>query len=187
MKQNIFPAIKLTAICLILFVGIYTLIIYSIAQLAPNKGEGEIVNIHNKKVGYKLEGQKFNEDKYMWGRPSAVDYNATTSSGSNKGPSNPTYLQDIRTRIDHFLVHNPSIKKELIPSDIVTASGSGLDPDISLEAAVVQIDRIASIRKISTKKINTLIAQQIQKPFLGFGGPAKINVLKFNIELDKMK
>jgi K+-transporting ATPase ATPase C chain len=148
MKENILPAIKLTVLCLIVFVGLYTLLILGIAQAAPNKGEGETIIVKNKTVGYKLEGQKFSDDKYFWSRPSAAAYNAAGSTGSNKGPSNPDYLKDVQSKIDTFLVHNPSIKKEAIPSDMVTASGSGLDPDISVEAAIVQVDRISIARKM---------------------------------------
>ena len=187
MKQNILPAIKLTVLCLIVFVGIYTLLILGIAQLAPNKGDGETVSANNKTVGYKLEGQKFSDDKYFWSRPSAAGYNAAASSGSNKGPSNPDYLKDVQSKIDTFLVHNPTIKKEEIPSDLVTASGSGLDPDISLQAAAVQVDRIASIRKISKEKIRTLIDETKEEPLFSSMGTARINVLKLNIELDKLK
>ena len=135
MKQHILPAVRLTIFCLLFFCGAYTLIILGIAQAAPNKGLGETVSVNNKVAGYKLEGQSFTNDNYFNGRPSAAGYNAAGSSGSNKGPSNPDYLKDLQSRIDSFLVHNPAVKKESIPSDLVTASGSGLDPDISPAAA----------------------------------------------------
>lgn len=187
MKQHILPAIKLTIICIVVFPGLYTLLIWLIAQAAPNNGNGETVLVNNKKVGYKLEGQKFSNDNYFQSRPSAAGYNAAGSSGSNKGPSNPDYLKDVQTKIDTFLVHNPTVKKEEIPADLVTASGSGLDPDISEQAAYVQIARIAKERKIPEGKIKDLVAQQIQKPLLGLFGPEKVNVLLLNIELDKFK
>ncbi len=138
-------------------------------------------------VGYANVGQKFTDDKYFWSRPSAIDYNAAGSAGSNKGPSNPDYLKQVQGRIDTFLVHNPGIKKEEIPSELVTASGSGLDPDLSPKGAYVQVPRIAKRRNISEEKIKALVAQQIEKPLLGLLGPQKINVLKLNIELDKLK
>ena len=125
MKQNIFIAIRLTLVCLFVFLGVYTLLIFGIAQAAPNKGTGETVTVNNKVVGYKLEGQKFTDDTYFNSRPSALDYNAAGSGGSNKGPSNPDYLKQVQDRIDTFLVHNPSVKKSQIPSELVTASGSG--------------------------------------------------------------
>ena len=186
MKQ-ILPAIKLTAVTIIFFMGIYTLFVWAVAQAAPNKGEGETISVNNKVVGYKLEGQKFSDDKYFWSRPSAAGYNAAASSGSNKGTSNPDYLKDVQSKIDTFLVHNPTVKKEDIPSDLVTYSGSGLDPDISVAAAKIQINRIAKTRNISEEKINALVEGQIQKPLLGLFGTEKINVLQLNIELDKLK
>lgn len=185
MKQHILPAIKLTAVTIIFFIGIYSLIIWVIAQAAPNKGLGETVIVNNKVVGYKLEGQKFSDDKYFWGRPSAAGYNAASSAASNKGTTNPDYLKDIQSRIDTFLVHNPSVKKEQIPSDIVTASGSGLDPNISVDAANIQIDRIASVRKIDKQKIKNLINKSTETSFIG--PKEKINVLQLNIALDNLK
>jgi potassium-transporting ATPase KdpC subunit len=186
MKQHILPALKLTLVCIVVFIGLYTLLILGIAQAAPNNGKGETVSVNNKVVGYKLEGQNFTADNYFNSRPSAAGYNAAGSSGSNKGPSNPDYLKTVQDRVDTFLVHNPSVKKEDIPSELVTASGSGLDPDISPEGAKVQVKRIAAVRKIDADKINSLVEQNIQAPFLGLFGTSKINVLKLNIELDKL-
>ncbi len=127
-------------------------------------------------VGYERIGQKFTDDKYFWGRPSAVDYNAAGSAGANKGPSNPDYLQIVKDRIDSFLVHNPGVKKEEIPADLVTASGSGLDPDISPASAYVQVKRISTIRNLSEEKIKSLVEKHIVKSMLG--GPSAVNVLK---------
>jgi K+-transporting ATPase ATPase C chain len=187
MKQNFFPALRLTLVCIVVFIGLYTLLIWVVAQAAPGNGKGETVSVNNKVVGYKLEGQNFTDDKYFNSRPSAAGYNAAGSSGSNKGPSNPDYLKQVQDRIDTFLVHNPSVKKEHIPSELVTASGSGLDPDLSLRGAYIQVARIAKTRNISEEKINALVAKQIQKPLLDLFGPEKVNILKLNIELDKLK
>ncbi len=186
MKSNIFPAIKLTMLCILLFCVAYTLTVYGIAQLAPNNGKGEILT-HNGKKYYSNIGQTFNDDKYFWSRPSAVDYNAAGSGGSNKAPSNEEYLATVQARIDTFLVHNPEVKKSEIPVDLVTASGSGLDPHISVQAANVQVKRIAKIRGISENNIQKLISSNTEKPLLGMFGPERINVLKLNIELDKIK
>lgn len=187
MKQNLLPAIRLTLVCAVFFMGIYSLIIWLPAQAAPGKGEGETVTVNNKIVGWKLIGQKFTDDKYFWGRPSAVDYHADGSGGSNKGPTNPDYLKDVQGRIDTFLVHNPSIKKEDIPSDLVTASGAGLDPNISVQGAYVQVKRIAAVRNLPEEKLRALVAQHIEKPLLGLFGTEKVNVLQLNIDLDKLK
>jgi potassium-transporting ATPase KdpC subunit len=185
MKSNIFPAIKLTLVCLVFFMGIYTVIIYGIAQLAPNHGKGVIIS-QNGKTYYENIGQSFRDDQYFNSRPSAVGYNAAGSGGSNKGPSNPDYLSEVQARIDTFLVHNPGVERSEIPSDLVTASGSGLDPNISVQAAMVQVKRIAKIRNIEEAKIYQLAEQQIEKPLLGLFGTEKINVLKLNLALDKI-
>jgi len=186
MKQHILPAIRLTIVTILFFCGVYTLFIWIIAKAAPAHGEGETISVNGKVVGYALEGQSFTLDKYFWGRPSAVGYNAAGSGGSNKGPTNPDYLKDVQNKIDSFLVHNPSVTKENIPSELVTSSGSGLDPDISPKAAYVQVARIAKARNISEEKLKTLIDAHIDHPLLGLFGPEKINVLKLNIDLDKL-
>ena len=187
MKQHILPAIKLTAVCIVVFCGLYSLVILGIAQVAPNKGKGQTVSVNGKVKGYALEGQSFTKDKYFNSRPSAAGYNAAGSSGSNKGPSNPEYLKTVKDRIDTFMVHNPNVSKADIPSDLVTASGSGLDPNISVKGALVQVDRIAKERKMAPEKIKALVAQNVEKPLAGLFGTEKINVLALNIELDKLK
>lgn len=186
MKQHILPALKLTFICIVVFCGLYSLVILGIAQVAPNKGEGQTVIVNGNVKGYALEGQSFTQDKYFNGRPSAAGYNAAGSSGSNKGPSNPDYLKDVQNRIDTFLVHNPTVAKADIPSDLVTASGSGLDPNISVKGALVQVNRIAKERKTTPEKIKALVEKNVEKPLAGLFGTEKINVLALNIELDRL-
>ena len=186
MKSNIFSAIKLTLVCLIFFMVIYPLILFGIAQLSPNNGKGNIIE-QDGKTYYSNIGQTFTDDKYFYSRPSAVGYNAAGSGGSNKGPSNPQYLEEVKARIDTFLVHNPGVEKSEIPSDLVTASGSGLDPNISVAAANVQVKRIASVRNLQEADLYALIEKQTEKPLLGVFGTEKINVLKLNLELDKLK
>lgn len=186
MKQNILPAIRLTLCCAVFFIGLYTLLIFGVAQAAPNNGKGEIISQNGKKY-YSNIGQKFDKDEYFWSRPSAVDYNAAGAGGSNKGPSNPDYLKTVEERIENFMKHNPGVQKSEIPSDLVTASGSGLDPNISVQAAKVQAKRIADIRKIDIKRIDFLIIKYTESPFLGLFGTEKINVLKLNLALDGLK
>jgi K+-transporting ATPase ATPase C chain len=185
MKTYILPSLKLTGVMIIICSILYPLLIAGIAKTAPGGGKGETIEVNEKVVGYANIGQKFTDDSYFFGRPSAVDYNAAGSGGSNKGPSNPEYLATVQSRIDTFLVHNPEVKKADIPADLVTASGSGLDPNISVQAAKVQIARIAKIRNLAEKDVQLLVDQQIEKPLFGLLGPEKINVLKLNIALDK--
>lgn len=186
MKTHIFPAIKLTLILLILLCGVYTLFVLGIAKAVSGGGKGEIIE-HNGKKYYANIGQSFTNDNYFYSRPSAVDYNAAGSGGSNKGPSNEEYLATVNARIDTFLVHNPDIKKSEIPVDLMTASGSGLDPNISIQAAKVQVKRISKQRNISEESLQELIDRQIEKAFIGLVGPEKINVLKLNIALDNLE
>lgn len=186
MKEHLLPALRLTVICVLFFCGIYTLVILGIARLAPGHGEGQTVMARGRVVGYELEGQAFTRDDYFWSRPSAVGYNAAGSGGSNKGPSNPDYLKDVQAHIDTFLAHDPGVRKEDIPAELVTYSGSGLDPDLSPAGARIQVARVAAARHLDPDKLNALVDRYTQGPLLGFLGPAKVNVLKLNIALDAM-
>lgn len=186
MKNHILPAIRLTAVLIVLLVVVYPIIVWGMAQFTSGSGKGQAITGNGKKY-YSNVGQTFNDDKYFWSRPSAVDYNAAGSGGSNKAPSNEEYLQQVQARIDTFLVHNPDVKKSEIPVDLVTASGSGLDPHISVQAANVQIKRIAKIRGIAEGNLQQLIISNTEKPLFGLFGPEKINVLKLNIALDNLK
>lgn len=186
MKTNSMPALRLTLFCALFFSGVYTMSILGIAQFAPNQGKGEIVTSKGKNYHINV-AEKFTDNKYFWSRPSAVDYNAAGSGGSNKGTNNPDYLAEVKTRIDTFLLKNPTVKRSEVPSELVTASGSGLDPDISIAGAKVQVDRIAKTRNVSADKVVALIEKTKQKPLLGILGTEKINVLALNIALDELK
>ena len=192
MKSHLLPALKLTLVCILFFVGVYTFVVWGIGQVvAPNGGKGETINYSsskdNAKYGFVNIGQSFTHDNYFWSRPSAVGYNAAGSGASNKGPTNADYLAQVNATIDTFLVHNPGIKKSDIPVEMVTASGSGLDPHISPKAAMIQVARIAKIRNITEDKITALVNQYTEKPFLGMFGPSQVNVLKLNIALNNLK
>ena len=187
MKQYILPSLKLTLVLLVLCSAIYPLLIAAVGKLTSGSDDGETVTVNGKVVGYANIGQKFTEDKYFRGRPSAVDYNAAGSAGSNKGPSNPDYLKTVQDRIDTFLVHNPDVKKEDIPAELVTASGSGLDPDLSPAAAKIQVKRIAAVRGVDEASLNKLIDDHTQGPLVGLLGPSKVNVLKLNVALGELK
>ncbi|RYZ33146.1 MAG: potassium-transporting ATPase subunit C [Sphingobacteriales bacterium] len=185
MKTNIIPAFRLTLVMLLLCSGLYTMMVYAAAQIVPGGGHG--VKVSSKgKTWYANIGQQFTDDRYFQGRPSAVQYNASASGGSNKGPYDHEYVDTVRARIETFLQHNPTVKKSEIPVALVTASGSGLDPDISPEAALVQVNRVAAIRKLDPAKLRTLIIRQTHQPLWDFMGPQKINVLQLNIALDKL-
>ncbi|WP_297334232.1 K(+)-transporting ATPase subunit C [Flavobacterium sp.] len=185
MKTNIIPAIRLTLFCAVFFCGFYTLSVLGIAQLAPNSGKGETIT-ENGKTYHVNVAQAFTEDKYFWPRPSAVDYNGASSGGSNKCTSNPDYLAEVEARIDTFLLRNPGVSRKDVPAELVTASGSGLDPHISVASALVQVKRVAKARNLPEDKVSALIAANTEKPLLGLLGTEKVNVLKLNLALNKL-
>ena len=182
-------SILLTFLLLVLLAGIYPLFIVGVAYVAgPNHGKGEIIQRNGKIVGFANVAQGFTSDGYFSSRPSAFGFDATGGSyGSNAGPTNPDYLATVRARIDTFLRHNPEISRRQIPSELVTASGSGLDPHLSPEAAYVQIPRIAKARGLSRERLKALVDAHVQGPLLGILGPRTVNVLKLNLALDLLK
>jgi K+-transporting ATPase ATPase C chain len=185
MRKYILISLKLTLVMIVICCVGYPLIVAVVGWLTPGKGNGETVEYNGKVVGYANIGQKFTDDKYFWSRPSAVAYNAMGSGGSNKGPSNPDYLKDVQAHIDTFLAHNPGVRKEDIPAELVTYSGSGLDPDLSPAGAKIQVGRVAAVRHLSEDKVNALVDRYTQRPLWGIFGPAKVNVLRLNVALDK--
>jgi len=164
---------------------VYPLLVALAGRLTPGQGNGQTLEYNGKVVGYANIGQKFTEDKYFWSRPSAVGYNAMGSGGSNKGPSNPDYLKDVQAHIDTFLAHDPGVRAADIPAELVTYSGSGLDPDLSPAGAEIQVRRVAAVRHLPEDKVNALVERYTERPLWGIFGPAKVNVLRLNIALDR--
>ena len=185
MKSNLLPALRLTVVCLLFFSGVYIVAVWGIARLLPRNGMGARIE-HSAGYYYAHVGQPFEEDRYFWPRPSAVGYDAGGSGGSNKGPSNPEYLQTVQARVDTFLLRNPGIDRADIPSDLVTASGSGLDPHLSPQAALVQVERVARVRHLDPDKVHALVLELVEQPVFGIFGNEKINVLRLNIALDNL-
>lgn len=188
MKAYFLPSIRITLILLVICCGLYPLAIAAIGKLTPGHGDGETVIYKGRVVGYVLEGQKFTKDEYFWSRPSAANYAADAGAGSNKGPTNADYLnKDVQGRIDTFLKHNPTVKKADIPAELVTASGSGLDPDLSPAGAKIQVARVAKARGLTEQQVLALVDAHTEGPVLGLFGPSKVNVLKLNVALDELK
>lgn len=185
MKTNIISSLRLTLVLLVMLSGLYPLVVAGIGKLAPGQGKGIKAEHKGIITGYENIGQAFYSAHYFHGRPSAVDYNAAASGGSNKAPSNPEYLAQVQARIDSFLIQNPGVKRNEIPVDLVTASGSGLDPHISPEAAKVQVKRVAKARNINEALLIHLVEEQTEQPLLGLFGPKRVNVLKLNLALDE--
>jgi len=172
---------------MVLLCVVYPLIVAFAGGFSKGNGGGEKITKDGKVVGYALLGQSFTKSEYFWGRPSAVGYNAAGSAGSNKGPSNADYLKQVSDRIDTLLKYNPGLRKADIPADMVTASGSGLDPNISEQGAIIQIKRIAAARNVDEKKVAELVVKNTQEPLLGLFGPTSVNVLTLNLALDELK
>lgn len=168
----------------------YPLVVTGIARIsAPGKADGSLLREGNRIVGSTLIGQNFADPKHFWGRPSATGpypYNASASSGSNQGPLNPALTDAIKGRIEALRAVDPDNKRP-VPIDLVTASGSGLDPDISVAAARYQVSRIARERHLPAEQVEALIERLKQGTALGFLGEPRINVLELNLALDGAK
>jgi potassium-transporting ATPase KdpC subunit len=185
LRQAIICMLVLTVITGI----IYPLIVTGIAQLVfPQKANGSQVSRNGKVVGSLLIGQSFDSPKYFWARPSATSpmaYNAANSSGSNLGPLNPALMDNVKARIDQ-LKKADSMAKLPVPVDLVTASASGLDPDISPAAAEYQVPRVAKARNIEESKVRELIGIYTKERQFGVLGEPRVNVLELNIALDEL-
>jgi len=169
---------------------VYPLLVTGIAQIIfPGKANGSMITKGGKVVGSELIGQPFSSPKYFWSRPSATSpfaYNAGASTGSNYGPLNPALLDATARRVKDLKNADPQNTKP-VPVDLVTASGSGLDPHISIAAALYQVPRVARSRSVSEETIKSLVDQHTEGRQLGILGEPRVNVLKLNVALDEMK
>lgn len=185
---------KQLKICLLLFIAlslltgvIYPVLITGLAQLVfPSQASGSLIRKNGMIVGSELIGQQFEDPRYFWGRLSATTpaYNGAASSGSNLGPSNPRIQELVQARLMKLHDADPS-QTAAVPVDLVTASGSGLDPNISIAAAIYQKNRIARIRGIPPERIDALIRIFTIPRFLGLLGEPSVNILKLNLTLDE--
>lgn len=189
-RAQLKPALILFAILAGLTGLAYPLLVTGIAQaIFPAQANGSLIVQGGQVKGSQLIGQPFNDPKYFWGRPSATSpypYNASASGGSNLGPANPALVDSVQARIQALKQADPGNKLP-IPVDLVTASGSGLDPDISPAAAYYQVPRVARVRGLSEDQVRALVAQHIQGRVLGFLGQARVNVLALNLALDTLQ
>lgn len=186
--KTFWKSIKITLAFCVFFGVFYILILWVFAQFAgPNNGNAEVLTLNGKVVGAANVGQMFTKDIYFWGRPSNAGdgYDAANSCGSNKGPTNEEYLAEVEARVDTFLVHHPYLSRKDVPAEMVTASGSGLDPDITPACAYVQVKRVAEARGLNEAEVKTIVDKTVEKPLLGLFGTEKVNVLKLNIALEE--
>lgn len=181
--KNLLISVKITiTFCVILFTG-YVLVLWGVAAVVtPNAGRAEVLTCGTLVVGASNVGQIFSDSSYFWSRPSAVDYNGSGSGGSNKGTNNPEYLDQVNQRIDAFMAAHPYLNRKEVPAEMVTASGSGLDPHISPGSARVQAQRVANARGVEVGQVEKLIDAVEESPIVG---PSFVNVLKLNIALNE--
>ncbi len=193
MFEKIFHQIKISVTMLLLMTLltgiIYPMVVTSISKIIfPYQANGSLIIKNKKLMGSVLIGQEFTDKKYFWGRPSATEpfaYNAASSSGSNYGPSNIIFLQKVKNRISH-LQQSDLENNFSIPVDLITASASGLDPDMSPRAAFYQVHRIALVRGIPESRVIQLVADLLQSRTWSILGEPRINVLQLNLALDEL-
>jgi K+-transporting ATPase ATPase C chain len=198
MLREIRPAIVLVIALTIITGLVYPLAMTGIAGFVfPSRAAGSLIERDGKVVGSALIGQEFAADRYFHGRPSATTapdpqdstktvpkpYNAANSGGSNLGPTNKALIDRVSADVEKLKKENPSAA---VPIDLVTTSGSGLDPDISPEAAFFQVPRIAKARDVSEDRVRQLVNENIERPFAGLIGEPRVNVLALNLELDRI-
>ncbi|MDP9602064.1 UNVERIFIED_ORG: K+-transporting ATPase ATPase C chain [Variovorax paradoxus] len=181
------PALVLFVLLSALTGLIYPMAVTGVAKTAfPAQADGSLIVLDGTTVGSKLIGQNFSDPKHFWGRPSATapqPYNASASGGSNQGPLNPALADAVKARVEALRAADPD-NTAPVPVDLVTASASGLDPDISPAAAQYQAARVARVRGMPLAQVQSLIDRNTQKPLLGFLGETRVNVLALNIALD---
>jgi len=188
-KQEIKPAILSLLVLTVIAGIIYPIFVTVVAQIVfPKQANGSRIYRNGKVVGSFLVGQTFDDPKYLWGRISATSpqYNASSSSGSNIGPSNPALIDEVSGRIKTLKTADPNNTNPM-PVDLVTSSASGLDPHISLAAANYQVPRIARIRGLSQNSVQAIVKQHTYGRFLGLIGEPVVNVLEVNLALDGYK
>ena len=186
LRMSFLFMVVFTVLCGFVYPGVVTLIGQT---LFPKQAGGSLIVVNGKTVGSEIIGQPFDDVKYFWSRPSATGpyaYNAANSSGSNLGPTNPDFINSVKGRIDALKKANPDMADKPVPMDLVTASGSGLDPHISPAAAEYQVARISKARNLAPNQIEGLIQQNTQGRWLGFIGDPGVNVLKLNLALDQL-
>ena len=186
MLNEIKQGILFTMVTMVLLGGVYHLVFWGIGRVAfASQAEGSLIRRGDGTVvGSSLIAQKFTRGEYLHPRPSGVDYNAASTGGTNYGPSNPDHLKAVQERID-AIVKEEGVSASQIPSEMVTASGGGMDPHIPPNAAELQAARVASRRKVDVSKVRELIAAHTELPALGFLGRARVNVLELNLALDQ--
>jgi K+-transporting ATPase ATPase C chain len=176
--------ILFTVVAMVL-IGVYHVVLWGVGRTVfPTQAEGSLIRTSDGTiVGSRLIAQKFSKPEYFQPRPSGVDYNAASTGGTNYGPSNPDHLKSVGERLE-AITKQESVPAGRVPSEMVTASGAGLDPHIPPAAAELQASRVAAARQVPVERVNELIRAHTDGPTFGFLGRARVNVLELNLALD---
>jgi K+-transporting ATPase ATPase C chain len=186
MLKELKRSVLFTAVTILLFGVVYHLVIWGVARTVfPSQAEGSLIRRGDGTiVGSRLIAQRFTRPEYFQPRPSAVDYNAASTGGSNLGPTNADHLKSVRERLD-ATVALEGVKANRVPSEMLTASGAGLDPHIPPNAAEIQTARVARARNVSADRVRELVRSHTEGPTFGFLGRSRVNVLELNLALDE--
>jgi K+-transporting ATPase ATPase C chain len=186
MFKELKQGLLFTVVTMVLLGGVYHVVLWSIGSVvfSAQAGGSLIRRSDGTVVGSRLIAQKFTRPEYFQPRPSAVDYNAASTGGSNYGPSNPDHLKAVQERLD-AITKQEGVTADRVPSEMVTASGAGMDPHIPPNAAELQAARVAASRKVDVSRVRELVAAHTEAPTLGFFGRARVNVLELNLALDE--
>ncbi|MCE9624551.1 MAG: potassium-transporting ATPase subunit KdpC [Deltaproteobacteria bacterium] len=190
MLKNLYNAFAVTLLLTLLLCGVYPLVVYGLGQtLFKSQANGSLITRDGKVVGSSLIGQSFQKPEYFHGRPSAAGsgYDGASSSGSNLGPTSAKLMENLKGNIQKVLEENPGIRADQIPVDLVTTSGSGLDPQRSPASADLQAERVAKARQMNVDEVKKLIQEQTTGPQWGIFGESGVNVLQLNLALDALK
>ena len=188
MTKELKQAVLFTLVTMVLLGGGYNALLWGIGRVAfADQADGSLIRrADGTIIGSRLIAQKFSKPEYFQPRPSGVDYNAASTGGTNYGPSNPDHLKAVQERLD-AVVKQEGVAPAQVPSEMVTASGAGLDPHIPPAAAELQAPRVAAARGIAVDRVKELIREHTEQPTLGFLGRARVNVLELNLALDANK
>ena len=188
MLTDIIRGVRFTLITIVLFGVVYHGAMWGVGRIVfPAQAEGSLIRrADGTIVGSRLIAQKFTRPDYFHPRPSAVDYNAASTGGSNYGPSNPDHLKAVKERLDETM-KTEGAQANQVPSEMVTASGGGIDPHIPPAAAELQAPRVARTRNVAVERVRELIRAHTEEPTFGFLGRARVNVLELNLALDQVK
>lgn len=177
----------LSGLLLLTFGFVFPGLLWAVGRLLPNQAAGSPLVVRGRVVGFERIGQKFTQPRYFQGRPSAVDYNGAATGASNAGPSSPAFQALVRARLDTLLLENPTLRRGQVPTELITASASGLDPDLSPAGAYAQVARVAAARHLPPAQVKAAVAALVEQPWLGFMGPPHVNVLRLNLAMDAQR